>query len=135
MSSKNGMSKIRKPLALAAAATVAISMAAVAAPAQAADQTVNDVTLTWGLNLESGAGAFQPGACNFLSAGKAGNSGSSRAWTQEDGFYKAADGNVSILKDGPNSSSIAPTWDTKCQTGAGTAVSPVGTANVSNNKV
>lgn len=135
MSSKNGMSKIRKPLALAAATSAAITMALVAAPAQAAEQTVNDVTLTWGLNLESGAGAFQPGACNFLSAGKAGNSGSSRAWTQDDGFYKAVDGNVSIVKDGPNSTSIAPTWDTKCQTGSGSAVSPIGTANVSNNKV
>lgn len=135
MSSQHMKSTIRRPLALAAAATLAFSAAAMAAPAQAADQAVSDVTLTWGLNLESGAGAFQPGACNFLSAGKAGNSGSSRAWTQDDGFYKTVDGNVSIIKDGPNSSTIAPSWDTKCQTGAGTPVSPMGTANVSNNKV
>lgn len=136
--SPNGMSKIRKPLALAAAAGVALTMLAVVAPAaQAAEQTVDGVSLTWGINQESGAGAFLPGTCNFLSAGAAGNSGSSRVWTEADGFYKSSEGNVSIIKDGPNGSTETPDWSTKCQTGDGSNVSTGTGANlkVSNNKI
>lgn len=125
----------RKSLAAAAIAGLALSLTALAAPAQAAEQNVSDVTLSWGLNLESGAGAFQPGACNFISAGRAGNSGSSRAWTEADGFYKQAEGNVAIVKDGPDGSTINTSWANKCQTGAGGQVSASGTDKVSNNKV
>ncbi len=130
---KNGMTKVRKSLALAAAAGVAVSMAVVAAPAQAAEQSIDDVTLTWGFNAESGAAGFAPGTCNFLSAGVAGNSGSSRVWTEADGFYKASEGNVSIIKDGPDGGTMTPNWATKCQTGDGSAVNTSG--KVSNNKV
>ncbi|MFJ2619969.1 hypothetical protein [Glutamicibacter sp. NPDC087344] len=131
------MTKVRKSLALAAAAGVAVSMAVVAAPAQAAEQSIDGVTLTWGFNAESGAAGFAPGTCNFLSAGVAGNSGSSRVWTKADGFYKASEGNVSIIKDGPNGGTMTPDWDTKCQTGDGSAVTTGTGANqkVSNNKV
>lgn len=125
----------RKPLA-AAVAIAGLALAAsslLATPAQAATENVSGVELSWGLNVESGAGAYN-GSCNFLSAGTAGNTGSSRAWTETDNFYKNTDGNVTILKDGA-SGPIAPTWATKCQTGAGTPVSPAGTAAVSNNKV
>lgn len=125
----------RKSLAAATAAGLALSLSALAAPAQAAEQNVSDVTLSWGLNLESGAGAFQPGACNFISAGKAGNSGSSRAWTETDGFYKQAEGNVAIVKDGPEGSTINTSWANKCQTGAGGQVGASGIEKVSNNKV
>lgn len=125
----------RKSLAAATVAGLALSLGALAAPAQAAEQNVSDVTLSWGLNLESGAGAFQPGACNFISAGKAGNSGKSRAWTEADGFYKQSEGNVAIVKDGPDGSTIDTSWANKCQTGAGGAVSASGIDKVSNNKV
>ncbi|MCW4465923.1 HtaA domain-containing protein [Glutamicibacter sp. MNS18] len=119
---KNGMSKVRKPLALAAAAGVAISMAAFAAPAQAAEQTVDDVTLSWGLNAETGAGAYANG-CNFLSAGKAGNSGSSRAWTEDDGFHKGKEGNVSVVVAAADGTLKQQTWASRCDTGDGVTVS------------
>lgn len=126
----------RKPLATAAAvAGLALALSAfTVAPAQAASQNVSGVELSWGLNAETGAGAYN-GSCNFLSAGTAGNTGSSRAWTEADGFYKSTDGNVSVLKNGPTSTPIAATWANKCQTGAGTPVSPSGTAALSGNKV
>lgn len=101
--------------------------------ADAASQQIDDVTLTWGLNLEAGSGSFA-GGCNFLSAGKAGNAGSSRTWTEDDGFYSASVGNVSILKDGADGP-VTPTWATKCLNGAGTAVSPFGISTTNNRVV
>ncbi|PYI40009.1 hypothetical protein CVS30_00260 [Arthrobacter psychrolactophilus] len=129
-------SLVRKPLATTAAvAGLALAFSAFAvAPAQAADSTVSGAELSWGLNAESGAGAYN-GSCNFLSAGTAGNTGSSRAWTEADGFYKSTEGNVSVVKNGPDATTIAATWANKCQTGAGTPVSPVGTAALSGNKI
>lgn len=134
---KYGITKVRQSLALAAATGVAVSIAAVAIPAHAAEQTLDGVSLTWGLNAESGAAGFAPGTCNFLSAGVAGNTGSSRVWTKNDGFYKSSEGNVSIIKDGPDGSTMTPTWATKCQTGDGSNVTTGTGANqkVSNNKV
>lgn len=131
---KNGITKTRKSLALAAAVGVAVSMAAVAAPAQAATQNVDGVSLTWGLNLETGAGAFN-GDCNYLSAGVAGNTGSSRAWTEADNFYKPSDGNVSIIKASADGGTTAASWATRCLTATGGKVSPSGTSNVSHNEV
>lgn len=119
---KNGMSKVRKPLALAAAAGVAISMAAIAAPAQAAEQNIDDVTLSWGMNAETGAGAYANG-CNFLSAGEAGNSGSSRAWTKDDGFYQGSAGDVSVMVAAADGTLKEQTWDSRCNTGDGVTVS------------
>lgn len=124
----------RKSLFTAGVAGIALSLGAFAAPSQAASQNIEGVELTWGLNAESGAGAYN-GSCNFISAGVAGNTGSSRAWTEADGFHKSTDGNVSVVKDGRDSSTIAATWANKCQTGAGTPVSPSGTAALSNNKI
>jgi len=75
--------------------------------------TLDDAVLAWGINTEVSSGAYF-GGCNFLSAGAAGNTGSSRVWTQADGFYKAKDGNVSIRKAGAVSGWVTPTWATKC---------------------
>lgn len=122
-----------KLLSLAAAAGLVLAGAAIATPAVAAEQNVSDVTLTWGLNSEVGAGAYN-GSCNFLSAGTAGNTGSSRVWTDTDGFHKASEGNVKIVKNGP-SGDIPVTWANKCQTGSGTPVKPSGTTDVSGNKI
>lgn len=122
-----------KLLSLAAAAGLVFAGAAAATPAVAAEQNISDVTLAWGLNSEVGAGAYN-GSCNFLSAGTAGNTGSSRAWASADGFHKASEGNVSVVKNGTNGD-IPVTWDNKCQTAAGTPVKPTGTADVSGNKI
>lgn len=120
---------------LAALATAALALGAVVATplaANAAEVQVTDAVFDWGLNTESGGGAFF-GGCNFLSAGEAGDTGSARVWTQADGFYKAADGNVSIVKDGP-SGTVTPTWATKCQTATGSAAG-TGAASTTNNRV
>ncbi|RIJ70316.1 hypothetical protein D1871_19615 [Nakamurella silvestris] len=99
--------------------TVPARSAAVAAPTTGS--AVNDATFTWGLNRESGSGAFF-GGCNFLVAGKAGNTGSSRLWSQADGFYRAAQGNVSIEKAAAGGTFTAPDWASKCKDADGTTV-------------
>jgi putative cell wall-binding protein len=113
----------RSRAALAVTAIVAVGLSTLAAvPASAAELSVSDAVLTWGVTNEANGGAFF-GGCNFLSAGVAGNTGSSRVWTQSDGFYSASAGNVEIVK--PNAagdSTTKPTWETKCQTPAGVKV-------------
>ncbi|MDR0504257.1 MAG: hypothetical protein LBG70_00390 [Bifidobacteriaceae bacterium] len=94
--------------------------------ATAAVQPIDDVTLSWGINLESGSGAYAPGTCNFISAGVAGNTGSSRTWTEADGFYAALAGNVAIEKPTADAGWAAPTWATKCQNADGLAVNTSG---------
>lgn len=123
-----------KLLSLAAAAGLVFAGAAVATPAVAAEQNVSDVTLAWGLNAETGAGAYN-GSCNFLSAGTAGNTGSSRAWTEADGFHKPSEGNVKIVKNGPSNTEIPVSWANKCHTATGTPVSPSGISALSGNKI
>jgi len=76
-------------------------------------RTLDDAVLAWGINTEVSSGAYF-GGCNFLSAGTAGNTGSSRVWTQADGFYKAKDGAVSVRKAAAKGWAT-PTWATKCQ--------------------
>jgi putative cell wall-binding protein len=114
----------RRPrAALAVAAIVAVGLSTFAAvPASAAELDVSDAVLTWGVTNEANSGAFF-GGCNFLSAGVAGNTGSSRVWTETDGFYSTSAGNVEIVK--PNAagdSTTSPTWETKCKTPAGANV-------------
>ncbi|RIJ78255.1 hypothetical protein D1871_03450 [Nakamurella silvestris] len=91
--------------------------AAVPAPASVA---VGDATFSWGLSNEAGSGAFF-GGCNFLSAGKAGNTGSSRLWSQTDGFYQTAAGNTKIEKVS-TSGYTTPTWADKCKDADGATV-------------
>ncbi|GMA32773.1 hypothetical protein [Litorihabitans aurantiacus] len=102
---------------VATAALASGSALALAAPASAAPSSVDGVSLTWALNDESGGGAYF-GGCNFLTAGLAGDTGSSRLWTEADGFYKPSEGNVSIEKNSP-AGYVAPTWATKCQNPSG----------------
>lgn len=69
----------------------------------AGDRDLINAQLRWGLNAESGGGAFAPGTCNFLSAGVAGDSGGPNAWTdgQTAGgipLYRTQDGAVRIEK-------------------------------------
>lgn len=79
-------------------------------------------TLYWSLNKETNGGAFY-GGCNFLSAGKAKNSGSARVWPSGGGgLYKAKSGNVTIQK--PTGSTFKQaSWDSRCQDAQGEAVS------------
>jgi hypothetical protein len=133
--------RARRGLATAVAAVLATGgVVAMAPSAQAAAATtvgsnpVLDATFTWGLSDEQGGGAFF-GGCNFLSAGTAGNTTSSRLWTEADGFYKNTDGNVTIQKPDASGNPVAPTWSTKCQTPAGTPVSATSTASKTGNQV
>ncbi|TLF27018.1 hypothetical protein, partial [Microbacterium sp. 5K110] len=79
-----GRGLLRAALAVAVALGVGASPAAAAGPDEivvtvpgpggpaAGDGTIRNAQLRWGLNAESGGGAFA-GGCNFLSAGLAGD--------------------------------------------------------------
>ncbi|WP_446430103.1 fibronectin type III domain-containing protein [Leucobacter sp. 1207-22] len=114
-----------RPLSLALAAAVALSGFALAPTAAFAastgERTISDATFLWGINNESNGGAYF-GGCNFLSAGKAGNTGSARVWKEADGFYSAHAGNVTIEKPNADGAFAAPSWSTKCQNSAGKPV-------------
>ncbi|MGO2861196.1 MAG: hypothetical protein ACTIC1_08575, partial [Brevibacterium sp.] len=79
-------------------------------------------TLYWSLNQEANGGAFY-GGCNFLSAGKAKDSGSARVWPSGGGgFYKSKSGNVTVQK--PTGSTFKEaSWDSRCLDATGEAVS------------
>jgi len=119
----------RRLAGLATAGTLGLVGALAAVPAQAAPVSVDDASLVWAINAESGGGAYF-GGCNFLSAGVAGNTGSSRVWTEADGFYSAQAGSVHIEKPTASGGWEAPTWATKCQnaTGAAVTVAPTSTS-------
>lgn len=59
--------------------------------------TVSDAQLRWGVNQETGGGAFF-GGCNFLSAGEVGDTDGGRVWTEQDGFFRSTAGAVTIEK-------------------------------------
>ncbi|MEU6347642.1 hypothetical protein ABZ883_42815, partial [Streptomyces sp. NPDC046977] len=105
-----------------------------AGSASAASVSVSDASFAWGLSGEQGGGSFF-GGCNFLSAGKAGNTGSSRLWTQGDGFYSTQDGNVTVEKPNTAGDYSAPTWATKCQDPNGAPVSAGSTSSLTRNRV
>ncbi|MCU1404283.1 MAG: hypothetical protein JWQ43_586, partial [Glaciihabitans sp.] len=129
---------LRRFAAVAATAALVLGasfVTATSASAAPATSTITDASFTWGLSDEAGGGAFF-GGCNFLSAGVAGDTGSSRLWTEADGFYKTTDGaNVTIVKPNSAGTLASPTWATKCQNPAGTAVTAASATNVSKNAV
>ena len=128
--------RARALAAVAASAALVVSGLALTTPATAApgDTVVSDAVLEWSVSNETGSGAFF-GGCNFLSAGTAGNSGSSRLWTDADGFFKASDGNASIVKPNAAGELVPATWANKCLTPAGTAVSAASTTSNSGIRV
>ncbi|MGL3806488.1 hypothetical protein ACSYDW_10355 [Paeniglutamicibacter sp. R2-26] len=83
--------------------------------------TVTDAQFRWGLNKEASSGAHF-GGCNFLSAGVAGNTGSSRPWTESDGFYTASSGETRIEKPGSSGTWVMDSWDKKCLDASGREV-------------
>jgi hypothetical protein len=105
---------------------------ALASPSQAASKDVTDASLVWNLNDEQGGGAFN-GSCNFLSAGTAGNTGSSRAWTKDE--YTPIAGNVRIEKPGRAGGWVTPIWQTTCLDRNGKAVTASNPASTSENRV
>ncbi|MBW3087637.1 fibronectin type III domain-containing protein [Bifidobacterium sp. 82T24] len=121
----------KRGAALASVVALATLGAGLVVPAaSAADstaKTTSDATLSWGLSKIATGGAWA-GGCNFLSAGKAGNSGGGQQqWTEDSpkpGF-QAADGNVTIkYPDANGDLTVTPTWDTKCKTSTGANASP-----------
>ncbi|NQX26216.1 hypothetical protein HQQ81_02490 [Microbacteriaceae bacterium VKM Ac-2854] len=132
----------RRTRALRSAAVLAgtaalIGGALIAAPAASAAPSagsITDASFTWGMSDEAGGGAFF-GGCNFLSAGTAGNTGSSRVWSEADGFYSNSAGNVAIVKPNASGAMVPTTWATKCQTPAGTPVSAASTTSLTKNAV
>ncbi|WP_146191979.1 fibronectin type III domain-containing protein [Bifidobacterium catulorum] len=117
----------KRTAALAAVIAAATLGAGLVVPAaSAADstaKTTSDATLSWGLSKIATGGAWF-GGCNFLSAGEAGNSGSSAPWTASNPNpgYKSADGNVTIKSPDANGDlTVTPTWETKCLTPSGKA--------------
>ena len=99
-------------------------------PAPSAEGSITDAELRWGLNAESGAGAFA-GGCNFLSAGRAGDAGGSRVWRETDGLYSSRDGSVHIEKPTADGTWAEATWDTRCLDPQGAAVSVSSTSSTS----
>ena len=98
------------------------------------DGTIVDAQLRWGLNAESGGGAFA-GGCNFLSAGVAGDAGGARVWSEGDGLYRAEDGRVRIEKPTAGGGWTRASWATRCLDAHGSAVSVASTASTSGNQV
>ena len=103
---------MRTPRRAALALTMAALLAATGAVAAHADEieldveipavvdepfTVSNAQLRWGLNAEAGGGAFA-GGCNFLSAGEVGDTGGSKVWTAQDGYFRTTAGAVTIEK-------------------------------------
>lgn len=119
-------------LTLSLLASLLMAPAALAAPTQASTRpaerqdisldvvipgateiSVSNAQLRWGLNQEVSSGAYF-GECNFLSAGTAGDTGSSRVWTQADGIYAAEQGNTRIEKPNTAGEWVTDSWDGKC---------------------
>ncbi|GAB3399119.1 hypothetical protein GCM10027515_05090 [Schumannella luteola] len=95
--------------------------------------TIANAQLRWGLNHESGSGAFF-GGCNFLSAGATGDAGSAHVWAEGEGLYSAQSGAVRIERasgDGWAAASFA----TKCLDAAGKAVTASSTNSYTANQV
>lgn len=82
---------------------------------------VTDAQFRWGVNVEMGSGAFF-GGCNFLSAGVAGDAGSSRVWTEADGLYRSTAGNSRIEAPDAKGEWVTDSWDAKCRDGSGREV-------------
>jgi hypothetical protein len=127
----------RRAAALATTAALVLGgvmLSTSAASAAPSEGSISDASFTWGLSGEAGGGAYF-GGCNYLSAGTAGNTGSSRVWTEADGFYKQSEGNVSVVKPNTAGDLVPTSWATKCQTPAGTNVSAASNTSLTKNAV
>jgi hypothetical protein len=99
------------------------------------DARIENAQFRWGLNLESGGGAYA-GGCNFLSAGRAGDAGSSRVWQAgENHLYRVQEGSVRIEKPVAGGDWVPASWENKCLDPWGTPVSTASTSSSSGNQV
>lgn len=96
---------------------------------------IRNAQFRWGLNAESGAGAYA-GGCNFLSAGKAGDTGRGGVvWTESHGLYRASSGAVRIEKPSSTGEYDVATFAGRCLDPAGTPVSSASVTSTSGNQV
>jgi len=98
------------------------------------DTGIDNAQLRWGLNRESGGGAFA-GGCNFLSAGTAGNAGSARVWTEGDGFFSGRSGAVSVQKPDSAGQWVQSDWAGRCLDATGTPVTATSVNSSTGNQV
>ncbi|GGH51344.1 hypothetical protein [Microbacterium album] len=103
-------------------------------PGPSGDGVIENAQLRWGINDESGSAAFA-GGCNFLSAGRAGDAGGARVWTEADGLYRSSDGAVRIQKPTSAGTWTAATWQNRCLDPSGRVVSLNSRDSVSGNQV
>lgn len=101
---------------------VTVTVPEAAGPKQPAQGAIRNAEFRWGVNTESGSGAFA-GGCNFLSAGTAGNAGSARVWSEADGLYSARSGAVQIVKADANGEWAPASFASKCLDRTGNPVS------------
>lgn len=127
---------LNRVIALSAAALVLLGAPAVPAIGQPVDVTVtipapagagateiSNAQFRWGINHEVGSAAFF-GDCNFLSAGRAGDAGGSRVWTDADvgALFRSTDGAVRIEK--PVGTQFHPMrWADRCTDAEGARLS------------
>lgn len=98
-------------------------------------EAIDDAQFRWGLNAESGAGAYA-GGCNFLSAGRAGDTGRGGVvWTEGHGLYRAVAGDVRIEKPNSTGEYDVATWANRCLDPSGSAVSAASVSSTSGNQV
>ncbi|QAY72871.1 hypothetical protein ET445_05470 [Agromyces protaetiae] len=97
-------------------------------------RTITNAQLRWGLNGEAGSGAFA-GGCNFLSAGKAGDTGGARVWTAADGFYRASEGSVRVEKPDAAGEWRLASFENRCLDASGAPVSAASFTSTTGNQV
>lgn len=74
--------------------------------------TVSNAEFRWGLNPETGSGAFF-GGCNFLSAGTSGDAGGAIVWP-DDTYFATTDGAVTIERPTGDSGYEPLAWADRC---------------------
>lgn len=102
--------------------SVTVTVPDSAAPEEPSSGDITNAEFRWGLNSESGSGAFA-GGCNFLSAGKAGDAGGVKVWTEADGLYSASSGATKIVKANSSGGWSQATFASKCLDRNGNPVS------------
>lgn len=130
---------MKRRIAVAALAAVVAITAAAPATAQDVDvwvripaqteapaqkRELDDAVFSWAINAEVGSGAYF-GGCNFISAGVAGDAGSSRIWLAEDNLYRPQDGNVTVEKPVGAEQWATASWQNRCLDERGSESRPV----------
>lgn len=87
--------------------------------------SVSNAEFRWGLNAETGSGAFF-GGCNFLSAGESGDAGGAIVWP-DDRFFSTTSGAVTIERPRVTSGGATEyrplSWGDRCKDPQGNTVS------------